>query len=76
MPSAYLLARDNLEQARAILANDVWFDTRIDHLLDLAISRLLELDATIADPKIHTRETCPVPANIRHRKMPWLDTSS
>lgn len=76
MPSAYLLARDNLEQARAILANDVWFDTKLDHLLDLAVSRLLELDSTMADPKIHTLETRPVPTNIRHRKMPWLDTNS
>jgi len=76
MPSAYLLARDNLEQARAILANDVWFDTKLDQLLDLAVSRLQELDAAIADPKIHTLETRRAPTNIRHSKMPWLGTNS
>lgn len=71
MPSAYLVARDNIEQVRAILANDAWFDAQVEHLLVLAISRLQELDHMVA----LTGEPYPgAPSrDQRRRQMPWLN---
>lgn len=53
MPSAYTLARDKLEQARALLANEVWRDDQIDRVLDIAIARLIALDASLLDCTPH-----------------------
>lgn len=75
MPSAYLLAKDHIEQARAMLANEVWFDAEMDHLFEVALARLNELDAKVFDDPVemptslHERPRAPV----RTRLMPWLD---
>lgn len=72
MPSAYLLAKDQIEQARAILANEVWFDAELDHLFVLAQTKLAELERAINDP---VRADAPLkfPAPPRARLMPWLN---
>ncbi|MAN77658.1 hypothetical protein OF122_16310 [Pelagibacterium flavum] len=72
MPTAYLLAKDRIEQARAMLANEVWFDAGMDHLLSVALARLDELDAGLSDdaPKVVPN---PSQASPRIRLMPWLD---
>lgn len=75
MPSAYLLARDQIEQARAMLTNEIWYDPETDHLFELALNRLDALDAALA------RETGLAPGATRMpqgrkprtRLMPWLD---
>ena len=72
MPSAYLLAKDHVEQARAMLANEVWFDAEIDQLFDAALARLGALDARVFDgPTVRN----PRGAHMRRsaRLMPWLD---
>lgn len=51
MPSAYVLAKDSLQQAQAILANEVWHDDQIAHLLEQAIARLAELDRVAGDER-------------------------
>lgn len=45
MPSAFVLAKDNLQQARSILSNEIWFDREVDFLIDLAIARLWQLES-------------------------------
>ncbi|WP_421952862.1 hypothetical protein [Pelagibacterium sp.] len=72
MPTAYLLAKDRIEQARAMLANEVWYDAGMDHLLGIAVARLDELDAELSDD---TSKIAPKfsEASPRVRLMPWLD---
>ncbi|MCD7059167.1 hypothetical protein [Pelagibacterium xiamenense] len=53
MPSAYILAKDKLEQARALMANEVWQDDQIDRVLDIAIARLIDLDRSLIDGNLH-----------------------
>ncbi len=65
MPSAYLLARDRLEQARAILANEVWFDTRLDDLLKLGLLRLYELEYDL-----HAYESGPAAGKVAVTPFP------
>ncbi|WMT91466.1 hypothetical protein [Pelagibacterium sp. H642] len=72
MPSAYLLAKDHIEQARAMLANEVWFDPEMDHLFDVALARLNALDAKIYDDNVTPLPRRPGPRR-RARMMPWLD---
>ena len=71
MPSAYLLAKDHVEQARAVLANEVWFDAEIDQLFDVALARLSALDARVFEGPVRP----PRGAHMRRsaRLMPWLD---
>lgn len=45
MPSAYLLARDKVEQSRVMLSSDLWFDAELDHYFSLLLERLQLLDA-------------------------------
>lgn len=77
MPSAYLLAKDQIEQARAILANEVWFDPQVDHLFELALYRLQELEATTMASAplrpVSTSRPLPSERQARLRFMPWLD---
>lgn len=47
MPSAYVLAKDQIEQARAMLSNEVWHDAEIEALLERTIARLIELDRRV-----------------------------
>ena len=72
MPTAYLLAKDRIEQARAMLANEVWYDAGMDHLLDIALARLDELDARLSadTPRITPQ---PPEGSPRVSLMPWLD---
>lgn len=74
MPSAYLLARDQIEQARAILANEIWFDIEVDRLFELAQARLAELDRSLDVPsEPHELLQFPaMPTSPRTRLMPWL----
>ena len=72
MPSAYLLAKDQIEQARAILANEVWFDAELDHLFVLAQTRLAELERKI-DAPVGAAAPVKFPAPPRARLMPWLN---
>lgn len=51
MPSAYLLAKDHIEQARAILSSEVWHDDEASHLLDCLADRLVELDSRLLDAR-------------------------
>ncbi len=72
MPTAYLLAKDRIEQARAMLAKRGLVRCRDDHLLSVALARLDELDAGLSDdaPKVVPN---PSQASPRIRLMPWLD---
>lgn len=72
MPSAYLLAKDHIEQARAMLANEVWFDAEMDRLLDVALNRLNALDAKVYDDPVTPLRSKPQ-LRRRARMMPWLD---
>ena len=72
MPTAYLLAKDRIEQARAMLANEVWYDAGMDHLLDVALARLDELDAKLAENPTRTPPRQP-DVSPRIRLMPWLE---
>lgn len=77
MPSAYTLAKDQIEQARAILANEVWYDPEVDNLFELALFRLRELEASLGDlPHDHVRPVAPSPLQgpARLRLMPWLES--
>lgn len=69
MASVYLLAKDKLEQVRAVLTSATSFDPEADHILDLAIRRMAELD------DLHTTGLAPDPGsrpyNV-HNSMPWL----
>ena len=47
MPSAYVLAKDHIEQARAMLSSEVWYDEKIESVLDQAVERLVELDRRV-----------------------------
>lgn len=73
MPSAYVLAKDNLEQARAILANEVWHDSEVEYLLELAITRLAALERHIVDVVPHPQHGRLPARTMRQRNMPWLD---
>lgn len=69
MASLYVLTRDKLEQVRAILASDALFDAEADHLLDLAVRRLTELD-NLAEAGL---SPAPQDASDTTRAlMPWL----
>ncbi|WP_196259457.1 hypothetical protein [Pelagibacterium limicola] len=70
MASAYLLAKDKLEQARAILMAEAWFDPEADHLFELAIRRLIELDNLASTGLVGPRPERPHNALAL---MPWLD---
>ncbi|WP_417579895.1 hypothetical protein [Pelagibacterium sp.] len=72
MPTAYLLAKDRIEQARVMLANDVWFDADMDRLLGVAIARLDDLDARLSDDVVIMTPK-PSEVSARMRLMPWLD---
>lgn len=72
MPSAYILAKDHIEQARAMLANEVWFDAEIDHLFDVALARLDTLDEKVFDDPVEVPSGRPE-LPLRARVMPWLD---
>lgn len=73
MPSAYLLAKDQIEQARAILANEVWFDPELDNLFELALFRLGELEGSLHDTGLELTKPTPLePRRTRSRMMPWL----
>lgn len=73
MTSAYLHARDMIEQARAILANEAWFDPDVDRLLDRTMNRLAQLEA-----RAHGGALAPMrpvsTSQLRRGMMPWLDT--
>lgn len=75
MPSAYILAKDHIEQARAMLANEVWFDAEMDNLFDVALARLDDLDRKVFDDSVVTPLKPPARPDVspRHRLMPWLD---
>jgi len=75
MPSAYILAKDHIEQARAMLAGEVWFDSGLDQLFAMALTRLDELDAKVFDdPVVRPFSTAVRPGlPPRSRLMPWLD---
>lgn len=76
MPSAYILAKDQVEQARAILANEVWFDAQLDHLFELALVRLAQLQDVVEVPAPLHPHTISMPnaaRGPRARLMPWLD---
>ncbi|HWJ89130.1 MAG TPA: hypothetical protein VNS12_13765 [Pelagibacterium sp.] len=73
MPSAYILAKDRIQQARAMLANDIWFDAVTDHLFEVALARLDELDAGVFDDAGKRPETLRPAMPARVRLMPWLD---
>lgn len=76
MPSAYILAKDQIEQARAMLANEVWFDPQLDHLFEVALFRLDELQDVVDAPvPLHPRSAVMPNAarGPRTRLMPWLD---
>lgn len=47
MPTAYVLAKDHIEQARAMLSSEVWYDGEIETILDSAIAKLIELDRRV-----------------------------
>jgi hypothetical protein len=72
MPTAYLLAKDRIEQARVMLANEVWYDPGVDRLLGVALARLDELNARLSDDMPRTAQT-PIEGSPRVRLMPWLD---
>lgn len=75
MPSAYILAKDHIQQARAVLASEVWFDAEIDRLFAIALARLDTLDAKVFDEPA-TRPFTPLnrpELPPRSRLMPWLD---
>ncbi|HCO54715.1 hypothetical protein V6617_14385 [Pelagibacterium nitratireducens] len=72
MPTAYLLAKDRIEQARAMLANEVWYDAGMDHLLEVALARLDELDARLTEDPPRTPPRQPE-GSPRVRLMPWLE---
>lgn len=70
MASVYILARDKLEQVRAMLSTGASFDPEADHLFDLAIRRMVELDNLVSTG------LAPEPGNQPHKAhilMPWLD---
>lgn len=50
MPSAYVLAKDYLQQAQAILSNEVWKDEQVDTLITVAIARLHDLESVHLAP--------------------------
>lgn len=72
MPSAYILAKDHIEQARAMLANEVWFDAEMDQLLEIALAQLTTLDAKVYDDPASSEKVRPL-LRRRARMMPWLD---
>lgn len=70
MASVYMLAKDKLEQVRAVLAADAVYDAEADHLLALTIRRLGELD------DLAVTGLAPEPRDVHrhnHALMPWLD---
>ena len=75
MPSAYTLAKDQIQQARAMLANEVWFDTELDHMFEIALMRLEELDFALDEYQEPARDAAipMAPRAPRVRMMPWLD---
>lgn len=75
MPSAYILAKDHIQQARAVLSNEVWFDAEMDHLFGVALARLDDLDAKVFDDPVVTPLSLPKRPGCasRTRLMPWLD---
>jgi hypothetical protein len=70
MASVYTLARDKLEQVRAILSTNASFDAEADHVLDLAIRRMTELDNLVSTGLLPEPGARPHKAHI---SMPWLD---
>lgn len=75
MPSAYVLAKDHIEQARAMLSSEVWYDEKIESILDQAVARLAELDRRVyeyapPEEKKHIRpDLPPMPAPV----LLWRD---
>lgn len=75
MPSAYLLAKDHVEQARAIIANEVWYDREVDSLLARTISQLVKLDHKVHEhvPPVETHTGMPKVPQGPNAILPWLD---
>ncbi|WP_404406090.1 hypothetical protein [Pelagibacterium halotolerans] len=70
MPSAYILAKDKLEQARAMMANEVWRDDQVDHMLNIAIARLIDLDKSLINGSVHCA------ANAAHQPIDMIAWSA
>lgn len=70
MTSVYLLAKDKLEQVRAALVAGPLYDAEADHLLDLAVQRLSELDNLAVTGLLPERTDS---RRHTHALMPWLD---
>lgn len=49
MPSAYILARDKIEQAKAMLESEIWRDETVSRLATALIARLSELDKQVIE---------------------------
>lgn len=49
MPSAYILARDKIEQAKAMLESEIWRDETVSRLATALIARLSELDKRVIE---------------------------
>ncbi len=49
MPSAYILARDKIEQAKAMLDSEIWRDETVSGLATALIARLSELDKRVIE---------------------------
>lgn len=75
MPTAYVLAKDHIEQARAMLSSEVWYDGEIETILGNAVAKLIELDRRIHEyvpptPKKQIRpDLPPMPAPM----LLWRD---
>ncbi len=70
MASVYILAKDKLEQIRAMLGSGGFYDAEADHLISLAVRRMTELD------NLASTGLAPPPAGKPHNAhilMPWLD---
>jgi len=49
MPSAYILACDKVEQAKAMLQSEIWGDEEASRLATALIERLSELDKRVIE---------------------------
>lgn len=70
MASVYILAKDKLEQVRAMLSTSAYYDSEADHLVDLAMRRMVELDNLVSTGLAPDRNR---PPHKAHMLMPWLD---
>lgn len=49
MPSAYLLAHRKVEEGRAVLASEIWFDAELNRYFSLLLARLELLETEVTD---------------------------